>query len=793
MNHRLSLLALASLLLSTPAFAGPEVGPDGRKNEKVKIKKPAPEVNVAGFAPQTGPVGTIVSITGDGFTPDTKLILGGRSHKVSKVTPTELQFKVPAASGDGTIVLRHPGVARDILVGTFIAIADPAIHAFTPTSGIAGSKVELRGAGFEKGDQVYFGASLVLTLAAKDDRFVVTIPGGVASDFFYVQRPNGVRAKSSKKFTVVEPAPTIASISPASGPAGSSIRIAGTNFTAQDLVLYGKKTMQVQAITATTIDAIIPADAKADQFIIVRGKGGEASSLARFSLERPAVVSKVAPTFGLVGARVEIYGDNFRAGDRVTLNGVALRIEQLRATQISVTIPQQARSGVIVIERGNARVNAPGTFDVLFAPAVTTFSPAGGPIGSRVVINGRNFTSDAEVFWGVQKLKIVDRGGDTSLTVLVPKASTDQKLTVRTRAGSAESATAFQVHTYAIVSGLEPRAGFVGTRVAITGKQLDYINAVFLGNLALPIVEKGARRILVDIPTGASDGVLHVESFGVRQATSYSFTVWQGATIASLAPLSGPPGTQVTITGQNFSAQSKVSMGGKNLKIVSRSLPSQLVVAIPGEARGSAQLVVTEHDRQVTSAQTFTVLVPPTFVGFSPKAGKVGSQVTITGRDFSPQTEVWLGKQLAPIVSRSGDTIVVRVPDVKREDPLFRVRDGNGESAAAKRFTVLPSATITKISPPKAQAGAQIIVHGVGFEPGVRFWFRGAELLAKKITGGGTNAHLLVPNVAPGTDFIEVEDIGEHTRSSTTFEVVAAPQDEGNIDVRDHRKKKGGK
>ena len=89
---------------------------------------------------------------------------------------------------------------------------------------------------------------------------------------------------------------------------------------------------------------------------------------------------------------------------------------------------------------------------------------------------------------------------------------------------------------------------------------------------------------MLNVPTGATTGPLTVTTpRGTSAASSQSFTVVPPPVIISFAPLSGPIGTSVTITGTGFDAvasQNVVFFGATQAAVTAAS-PTSLTVSVP--------------------------------------------------------------------------------------------------------------------------------------------------------------------------------------------------------------------
>ncbi len=674
-----------ALLMSLPASAQnppEEFGP--------AKKKKGPLITVAGFSPESGKVGTEVTIRGTGFTSKTRLLFGGRPVRPTQVRATSITFKVPASFGDGAVVLRHPGVARDVRVGSFAVATTAQITRFAPQSGIRGSRVEISGSGFRRTDRVLMNGKEIEVNRSAPRRIVVTIPKDATADYLTVVSADGGRVRTKAMFKVRLPAPTITAIAPDHGVPGTQVRVSGRNLTAEDVVLYGKTTAKIAGRGAGYIDVIIPPKVKAAGFLSVRNSNGEARAAQMFKLEQPAVVTRITPTFGKVGQKVEIYGRHFRAGDRVMLGDKEVRVVQLRGKQISVIIPEGAPNGPLEVVRGQMRVSSPQKYEVVTAPIIDRLDPSGGKPGARVTLTGRYFSRDASVYYGAKKLRILKRKGDHTLVVQVPKRATEQALRVRTRGGEARSPQTFRVHVAPIITGLSPRTGPPGTRVTISGKNLGSVDAVLLAGKPLTVVSSDAKKLEVEIPLGAASGPIKVQSFGKWKALKYRFKVLAAPEIAGFSPEAGPPGIEIAITGRHFTADTEILFGKTPLEVLRRE-KGRLTVKMPGIVKpGELYLRARSGASETRSAKKFKVLAPALITGFSPDRVEAGARVTIRGRNFTNATKVFWGKRALKVmrIGPKGRTLEVKIPTRTLGARYLFVDDGGGKARSATMLEV---------------------------------------------------------------------------------------------------------
>ena len=753
--------------------------------------RPAPvqTLTISGFAPRVGPAGTKVTITGAGFVPQDKVFIGGRPVAVDKLTPASVTITIPARSFDGLITVRHPGAATDTLVGTFMVIVDPVIGGFAPVSGPAGTRVELKGSGFQQGDQVVFGGRALPILEQGPHRLVVAIPLGATTDVFAVARPGGATARATKPFLVVLPAPQITSLAPTTGGPGTRVRIFGANLTdnsapytgvalrapAKDQVSYGTMPVSIEASADGWVDVTVPKSARTSEQFVLRGPRGQSASAQPFILVLAPELTRFAPAWGGVGVRVQLFGANFRIGDVVQLAGKPLRVHEAGEEHLIVEIPAGVTSGPFEIVRGGqvaAATKRP--FEVVYPPTLAGFTPAAGPIGQVVTLSGTGFAPEARVVFGAQALRIVGRVGDTQLQVAIPPGASTQPFAVETRGGRATSALTFQVNVYSTVTGIAPLDGPPGTRITVRGR--DFGSDVFyIGAVSLAVIERGADFYVLQIPANAATGLVEWESHGVRKATRFRFDVLQPPAITSFAPGFGPAGTQVTITGANLGPKTAAFFGSLPCTVVRRSPPGQLTIAIPPAASGTDFLWVEAAGARVKSSQAFQVVAPPVIGSFSPAAALAGTEITVSGANFTDASTVRIGSTPAPIVRRQlPDKLVVTLPAGVVGAAHLWVDDRGQQARSATELVVIAPPSLAGFAPLVGLPGTQVTLSGTSIGPGTKVFLGTLECKALRHAVG--QIVIVIPTgAAVGKHLLIVEALGLRAQSAQPFEVLAAP------------------
>ncbi len=193
--------------------------------------------------------------------------------------------------------------------------------------------------------------------------------------------------------------PSIAVMTPQTGPAGTLVVIIGSGFGASQgasTVTFNGTPVTWVSWSSTTLSVQVPAGATSGNVVVK--VGGVSSSGKSFTVSPSPVITGVSATSGLVGATLTITGSNFTAGGTQTPQVVfnpELYASPASSTDTSITVavPAGATTGDLVVSVGGGNSNG-----VLFTvtssdPSISNISPGGGVVGTAVTITGANFGS----------------------------------------------------------------------------------------------------------------------------------------------------------------------------------------------------------------------------------------------------------------------------------------------------------------------------------------------------------------------------------------------------------------
>ncbi len=167
-------------------------------------------------------------------------------------------------------------------------------------------------------------------------------------------------------------------------------------------------------------------------------------------------------------------------------------------------------------------------------------------------------------------------------------------------------------------------------------------------------------------------------------------------TITSFTPTAAASGNIVTITGTNFISTKSVSFGGVSAASFS-VVSSTTISAIP--ATGSSGTVSITTPAGATSLSGFVFLtVTPIINSFAPTSANVGTQVTINGANFNPiaaNNSVYFGATKAVVNNATATQLTVTVPQGATYSPIT-VLDISSSLWAFSVNNFIPTFTSTK-------------------------------------------------------------------------------------------------
>ena len=610
----------------------------------VQQAPPAQAAVAAKFAPAVVPVGSGVTIGGEGLAGTTGVTFLGTADPADDVAAEhfialdakKLVVQVPEGAVSGPLALTDAGGTTPS-AGSLTIVQRPTISSLSAPSGAPGTTFTINGDNLlgTKKPKVLIGGKGAGAATLTQTAVEVKVPGLVGGPHELKLITDGGMAKSS--FYI---APTVKGATPAFGTSagGSVVTIKGTGFTGVDKFVDDPATPAIDetfngvTIGGVNVTALIAVN---DKEVVVRTPAGvdlaapivvsttdgsvvaASTSPATFQYRPLPSVSAMVPDWNEVGvpAEVTLTGQNLNETTTVSVNGLPVSGQSADpvAGTLTFTPPAIAKAGaaklVLTNTEGGVAYAVTVPFNVVTTPIVSKLVPSTGAAGKDVLVNGAGFTAGTTVTFGgaAATCKVVNYG---QLSCTAPNGVADGPANVvATNPVGSSADTATSVFTYdaagsstnlpsklaPAVKGLAPAYGTTGSTVTLKGSNLHTVTRVqFTGpdstwvdaSEYLPV---GPGLLVVKVPAGAVSGQLRVTNpDGVVESDAKVLSRTVAPRVTSLDAVGDQtygvtPNDFLTIRGSGLfikGAKTLVTIGGLPAGVLARPRPTPRSITV---------------------------------------------------------------------------------------------------------------------------------------------------------------------------------------------------------------------
>ncbi len=605
------------------------------------------------------------------------------------------------------------------------ASAAPVVTSVSPASGGPGQAVVISGQNFTGVSGVAFGTTAATSFTYVNSSTVnAVVPTAnvsfVSGNSYHVTvtTGNGTSTATSADLFYFTTGPAVTSISPASGPAGTLVSIAGSGFSAgacpSNVLFGGVVATSCTYNSATSITATAPSGS-GSVHVTVQGSATTLQDL--FTYTGTPTLTGVSPSSGPLAGNttITLSGTNLNSPTSITINGQPCTSIFGFGTTATCVTPAGAAAGVpytVAFTNGAGTASLPAAFTYSSGPTVTGLSPASCPPGGGIpiTITGTGFALGATVTFGGVPSPSVTFNSSTSLTATCPIHAAGVVSVIVTVASVSSPDTVNDNFTYTAgvgsLSSITPSAGPLsgGQPVTITGSNLAGVTSVTIGGVGcISPVNVDNQTITCTTGVSATAGTFPVYAVVTAgTATGVNYTYGAGPVVTGFdvntAPASGTPITYVTVYGSGLSNPISVKFGGTAATIISSS-DTAIQVITPAHSAGIVDVIVTTaagvSPNTAADDFTFTGTLIPSVTSVSPTSGQAGTTVVITGSGFTGASSVTFGGVSASFNVNSDTQITATAPSGMPAGQLdIRVSNSGGTSAnvAGDNFTNTASA-----------------------------------------------------------------------------------------------------
>ncbi|NGP88031.1 IPT/TIG domain-containing protein [Fodinibius halophilus] len=311
------------------------------------------------------------------------------------------------------------------------------------------------------------------------------------------------------------------------------------------------------------------------------------------------------------------------------------------------------------------------------------------------------------------------------------------------------------------ITGIQPESGPVGTAVTINGSNFSTSpasNSVSFNGTAAEIQSATTSQIKTTVPDGASTGSVSVSVAGMT-AQGPAFTVEeQSPGIKAINPESGAVGTEVVITGMNFSVtatENNITFNGTNA-VVKQASETELVTEVPdGATDGPVKVIV--DGKTATGPTDFDVITEGTLEFIVQTTGEDkdqdGYMVTLTnagtGKSTASEDTVYF-EDLSP------DTYTVELTNMADNCDVSGSNPRDGDVAAGDTTKVAMEVICTSTGGTENDLSKKIVFvethSGTGNQA---LYVINPDGTDKRLIRRDRDNNLLLPDISPdGTQLI---------------------------------------
>jgi hypothetical protein len=321
---------------------------------------------IAGLSPASGAAGTRVTVRGTNFGDDPEAIearLGEVLLPVTSVHRTFLVLEIPEGAPTDTLSIRVHGVGPAWSAIPFHVVQTITIAGFFPVSGPVGTEVVIDGQGFDAvaaHNRVTMSGRVLEVLDGNASQLKVRITAGPSGPI-EIEVPGGKKTRSREPYVVTEP-PVVDAVEPHAAVIGRDLTVRGKRFgrnTRLVQVTLGGALLDVRSVRDDLLVARVTDDARSGALRVAVALQGATEGGRVVPVFAALRIASIQPSRARIGEVVTVHGGGFLdEGTLVEFGGVAARPDRVESDALYVTVPPDARTGIVVVRLADGRTAA---------------------------------------------------------------------------------------------------------------------------------------------------------------------------------------------------------------------------------------------------------------------------------------------------------------------------------------------------------------------------------------------------------------------------------------------------
>ncbi len=416
-----------------------------------------------------------------------------------------------------------------------------SLSAFGPSPVARGGELRFIGSNLDKITKVEIpGADAITAITVKTSgvpsEIRVTVPQDAEVGYVTLTASNGTVITTSTQLTYTEPI-SLESFSPAEVMPGDELTIEGDYLNLIHEVIFADEVAVSDTFftshSRSKIVLTVPDAARTGQIII---SDGEETPNYIYSAEELIVGTSKVTSFT---------ADRFKAGETITIVGTrfdlveAVRFYNAEGTAVDVTDfkmtdgttitltqpAEAAQAAVMLVQVSGVEVEAIAADDfAVVIPTDVAIAQETVKNGAELVLTGEDLDLVTSiVFGGGDYAESATLGEDGSLTIAaVPTSAVDGDITLNLASGAAVTVS-YTLVKPVVASATEATAG---SKVTLTGTDLDLVTAVTVGGSSAEPLSASAEELVFTLPLDSeSSNIVFTLVNGESYDSGYSLTV----------------------------------------------------------------------------------------------------------------------------------------------------------------------------------------------------------------------------------------------------------------------------
>ncbi|MEW6606183.1 MAG: 6-bladed beta-propeller, partial [bacterium] len=711
------------------------------------------EPKITLVSPESGSVGTKITVTGEGYETIEPIIINlGTSPTITITTSSILGTFTAMFTIDtqiyGTTSIVAKGLISNLSTSTCIFITGN-ITLMTPTSGTLGTTITVSGNGFGARERIVIDFGNISTIIVCSSTSIGTfLTYFTAAAQGYGTTTVTIQSISNQVFmNYFFVLPKISSILPTTGTIGSIITIKGNGFADSELIRidFGttKSITNVVANNVGYFKATFTIDTQIYGCTTIRVLGTNSSIpvLSYFFIQPN--ITLVSPKKGTIGTIVTLSGNGYRTYQSIKIRFGTTPIIQLTSTDITgsfsttFTIDTKTYAEIGIIAYENEEISALSRFQI--QPNITLISPEEGSVGTIVTLAGNGYVAFQRIrieFGTIPSIQLTSTSVNGTFTTT---------FTVDTQAYGKTTIVAVQdwlnikskgmFNIKSNITLLTPTKGTIGTEVTISGNgfgksELIQIDFGETSTIATEESDEAGRFISSFRIDTQPYGSTSICAIGLKTGSSATISFFVKPKIIAITPTSGSVGTIVEIKGVGYSSSKIVQIDfGKTLTIVTTTVMLsgllRTTFTIDTQSYGTTTIVTLAVGKEEVDKTTFIILGNITYI--SPILGTVGSIVNIGGNGFGSNdiicidfgTSMTIEVTTASYVGTFSTQFMIDLQPYGDKTIVVRSIEVNYVDKDINSFFILPN---IKITPTSGEIDSIVTVKGNGYYSSELIW-----------------------------------------------------------------------